>query len=54
MIIRHMVDDFKNFQVYGTVTFVNMPTYEVEQYALVYLMQKVNLFILKDFKSLFA
>ena len=30
------VDDFKDFQAYGTVTFVNLPTYEVEQCALVY------------------
>ena len=54
-----MIDDFKDFQAYGTVTFVKPPTYEVEQSALVYyyvenLMQKVNLFILKDFKSLFT
>ena len=49
-----MVDDFKDFQAYGTVTFVNMPTYEVEQSAIVYyyvehLMQNANLFISKDF-----
>ena len=32
----HHANDFKDFQVYGTFTFVNMPTYEVEQCALVY------------------
>ena len=49
-----MIDDFKDFKAYGTVTFVNMPTYEVEQSAIVYyyvehLMQNANLFISKDF-----
>ena len=36
MIIMCMVDDFKDFQAYGTVTFVNLPTYEVEQCALIH------------------
>ena len=54
-----MVDYLKDFQAYGTFPFVIPPTYEVEQCALVYyyvehLMQKVNFFILKDFKYSFT
>ena len=37
-----MVDDFKDFQAYDTVTFVNLPTYEVEQCALVYNIRILN------------